>query len=242
MCACYNTQADNNIHQDVNQQSAATNNNAVRRSTRVRIPKIYNVKAVDANEKAVMDELKQLLELNCFTPIEKDELVLNKGDSLIPSHMRCVDKYTADGNYDKTKARLVAGGNHINKQLFPDNGSPTLNDMSVMTLLAYAQQHKLMIHVHDIKSFFVRSTRDTTNGHIYIILNKDVSVTIVKIDNNLKKYMDDKGRIIMRLNNALYGTLDAAKTAYKDLHNLFKAHGFNSFNRDPCLMTTVHKL
>ena len=45
-------------------------------------------------------------------------------------------KYKANGDYDKTKARLVADGRGQDANLNPDKSSPTLQMQSLYTVLA----------------------------------------------------------------------------------------------------------
>ena len=45
-------------------------------------------------------------------------------------------KYKANGDYDYTKARLVADGRGQDAKLYPDKSSPTLQMHSVYTVLA----------------------------------------------------------------------------------------------------------
>jgi len=94
---------------------------------------------LDANDNAIRQELQQLMDMNCFTPLMEEDL--NKKESqniVIPSHMLVKQKYNPDGSYERTKARLVANGSYIDRRLFEDRGSPTLGEATSMALIASA--------------------------------------------------------------------------------------------------------
>ena len=74
--------------------------------------------------RAVKCELKQLSheELNALKPVKE----LPMGIVALGSHMFVTEKRTATGEYDKTKARLVADGSQQDASLYPNKSSPTL--------------------------------------------------------------------------------------------------------------------
>jgi hypothetical protein len=62
-------------------------------------------------------ELAQMVERNVFNPIMKTK----PGDKLINSLVSIKDKYNANGEFDKSKARLVALGNPVDRTMYaPD--------------------------------------------------------------------------------------------------------------------------
>ena len=73
---------------------------------------LTKVKKADWNKEdasnAVKGELKQLLheELNALKPVKS----VPPGAVVLESHMFVTKKYSATGEYEKTKARLVADG------------------------------------------------------------------------------------------------------------------------------------
>ena len=72
--------------------------------------------------KAVKSKLKQLFhkELNALKPVKE----LPMGVVALGSHMFVTEKRTATGEYDKTKARLVADGSQQDASLYPDKSCP----------------------------------------------------------------------------------------------------------------------
>ena len=84
--------------------------------------------------KAVTAELKQLFheDLEALKPVMR----LPPGQVALESHMFVNQKYKANGDYDKTKARLVADGRDQDTKLYLDKSSPTLQMQSLYTVLA----------------------------------------------------------------------------------------------------------
>jgi hypothetical protein len=76
------------------------------------------------NAKAIKIELRMLFEeLKALRPVRR--ATIKGGTKILRSHMFLVEKYLADGTFDKIKARLVADGrDHVSKQGVPDCGYP----------------------------------------------------------------------------------------------------------------------
>ena len=109
----------------------------------------------EETSKAVKSELRQLFreEQHALQPV----MAAPRGVSVLGSHMFVTEKRTATGEYDKTKARLVADGRMQDASLFPDKSSPTLAMQSLMTVLAmYAGMVGWQMAKVDIKGAFVQ--------------------------------------------------------------------------------------
>jgi hypothetical protein len=64
-----------------------------------------------------------------------------------------------------------------------------------------------------------------------------ILVTILaKVAPDIKPYIDGKGRVLVKLTKAMYGTLDAAKIWYDKLTGVLRAMGFEHNKVDPCVM------
>ncbi len=84
---------------------------------------------------AIVGEVVQLFQdLKALKPVYKQDVP--KDAEVLTSHMFVVDKFTADGDYDKKKARMVSHGNKQNAELHPNKSSPTAAIHSLFTVLA----------------------------------------------------------------------------------------------------------
>ena len=70
-------------------------------------------------------------------------------------------KCKANGDYDKTKARLVADGRGQDADLYPDKSSPTLQMQSLYTVMSmYAGMNGYLLAKVDIKGAFVQTSME----------------------------------------------------------------------------------
>jgi hypothetical protein len=103
-------------------------------------------------------EVKQLFkELCALRPVHRSEIVA--GACILTCHLFLVEKYLADGRFDKMKARLVSHGNYQDRNDFPDRSSPTVAIHSVMMVLAaYAGRlDNFEVCKIDVKGAFVQT-------------------------------------------------------------------------------------
>jgi hypothetical protein len=86
------------------------------------------------NTKAIKIELRMLIEeLKALRPVRR--AAIKAGMKILRSHMFLVEKYLADGAFDKIKARLVADGRDQDATMYPNKASPTVAIHSVFTAL-----------------------------------------------------------------------------------------------------------
>jgi hypothetical protein len=106
---------------------------------------------------AIRKELKQLFEeLVAIVPVKRQQIP--KDASILNSHMFLVDKYDAEGKFEKVKARLVADGRDQDPTLYPNKSSPTVAIHSVFAVLGMAvEKHWRIVIKIDIKGAFVQT-------------------------------------------------------------------------------------
>jgi hypothetical protein len=106
---------------------------------------------------AIRKELKQLFEeLVAIVPVKRQQIP--KDASILNSHMFLVDKYNAEGKFEKVKARLVADGRDQDPALYPNKSSPTVAIHSVFAVLGMAaEKHWRIVIKIDIKGAFVQT-------------------------------------------------------------------------------------
>ena len=127
------------------------------------------------------------------------------------------DKYKANGDIDKTKARLVAQGNTQNIEAVGDTHSSTVNPITVMALFNYLATHSsYILSAHDIKHAFllpiVQSGKD-----IYVRIRKDVVARWILKYPYRKEYVNKSGNMFCRLDHYHYSLLEASKEFHDHL-------------------------
>ena len=78
-------------------------------------------------EHVMMKELSQMRDKKVWTPVHMSVLSSTEKHRIIRSQMFLKEKYLPTGVFDKLKARLVAGGNQQDEQLYEDRKSTRLN-------------------------------------------------------------------------------------------------------------------
>ena len=103
-------------------------------------------------KRVIKKKLKQMLDKKVWTPVIASRLSGMERKCIIQSQMFLKEKYLPTGKFEKLKARLVAGGNQQNKDLYDDISSPTVSTSAVMTVFTIAAHEKRKGTVMDIDS------------------------------------------------------------------------------------------
>jgi hypothetical protein len=177
---------------------------------------------------AVVAELDQLIDKCVFSMIETSVNV----KSCIPSKGFVKPKRNANGLITKYKARVAAGGH---RQVVPDgedNSSPTVYTESSLVLLAVsaAKGHKLA--TLDVEGAFLECDIDR---EMFMRLPKDLTEVLIGAHPQYSKFVRPDGGIVVKLNKALYGTIQASRLWYNKLSGILVEDGFRMNDYDKCL-------
>ena len=71
-------------------------------------------------ERVITKELSQMVDKSVWTPVHLHKLTSTEKRGIIRSQMFLKEKYLPTGVFEKLKARLVAGGNQQDKNLYDD--------------------------------------------------------------------------------------------------------------------------
>ena len=164
---------------------------------------------------------------------------------IIRSSMFLKDKYLASGSFDRFKARLVAGGAMQDKTLYENLSSPTAATTSVLTVAAIAAAEGREVVIIDIGRAFLNADMSPTGVLVHMRLNRMMSVhmrldrmmsaILINIDPTYKQYIESSGSMIVQLDKALYGCVEASALWYKDLRDKLIGNGFRQNQYDLCV-------
>ena len=188
----------------------------------------------DEARESISKELKQLWEKRVWTPVDVKKLSSNVRRSIIRSSMFLKQKFDSEGNHDKLKSRLVAGGHMQDKTLYDDLSSPTAALMSVLIVCAIAALEKRKTATVDIGGAYLNADMMTCII-VHMMLDKRMSAMLLEIDESYRKYLTPKGELCVRLDKALYGCVESALMWHKHLTATLKEIGFIQNETDPCL-------
>lgn len=112
-------------------------------------------------ESVILKELGQMLEKKVWTPVDIHRLPREEKARIIRSSMFLKEKFLASGEFEKLKARLVAGGDQQDKTLYEDLSAPTVGTSSVFTLLCIVAHEGRKITVIDISGAYLNADMNT---------------------------------------------------------------------------------
>lgn len=187
-----------------------------------------------AAEEVIIKELIQMIKKGVWTPIDSRILSTTERNRVVKSSMFLKEKYRPTGEFEKLKARLVAGGHMQDKTFYDDLSSLTVGTSSVFTVLIIAAHENRMTAVLDIGGAYLNADMDT-GVTVHMILDKTMSSMLIKIDPKYGKYTDPKGRITVRLDKALYGCVGSASVWNKNLRATLTTFGYERNALDACI-------
>jgi hypothetical protein len=154
------------------------------------------------------------------------------------SHMFMVKKFTAEGEFDKVRARMVANGSKQDPSLHPDKSLPTVVVHSILlclTVAAYNNSYKMA--KIDVKGAFIQT--EIKGPPVYIKCNRCLMKLIIEVLPGLKKYVQKDGVLYCRLLKALYGCMQASKLWFNKLTRVLRHEGYELSPADPCVMRQI---
>ena len=185
---------------------------------------------------AINEEIKSMMDQNVMTPIRYSDIPSSPRRSIIPLHMFLKEKYKSDGTFDKLKARLVANGNFESPSSLSNTYAPTVNPISVMTILNIAASENRLISSYDIKSAFLMTP--VTNGKTYYVkVPANVAQYWIQSYPHLTSFLHSDSSLYFTLNKYLYGLCEAPSRFNDMLHTHLSSAGFQRTQEDACLYT-----
>jgi len=186
-------------------------------------------------------ELQQLfVEKKALQPVRWTELSKEQKHKVIRSHMFLKEKYE-DGAFVKMKARLVADGRMQDRTVYPDHSSPTVKTKSVMTCLKLAVVKGWGLTKIDIAGAYLCADIGE-NDEVFMLLDKTLSSLCEEWMPEVKEYFREDGKLVVKLDKALYGLIQSAKLWYRELSGFLLKRGFTVCPSDQCVFVKKWKV
>ena len=182
----------------------------------------------DAALSVIEKEMKQMIAVSDLSVEEKHRI--------IRSSMFLKEKFLASGEFEKLKARLVAGGNQQDRDLYGDLSAPTVATSSVFTLLSIAAHENRMITVIDISGAFLNADMDTELA-VHMRLDRNMSNIMTKLASHCSHFTDHKGCVVVNVYEALYECVESAALWYENLRASLSDLGYSPNAHDMCVFT-----
>jgi len=185
-------------------------------------------------EEAVTTELVQLFrEKKALVPVHKASLSEDQKKNLVRSHMFVTEKFE-DGKFVKMKGRVVADGRMQDRTVYTNYSAPTAKTRSVMTCLKLAAVKGWDLLKLDVGGAFLCAP--IGEEEVYMILDKDLANKVVTSMPEYSEYLGDDGKLVVRVDKAMYGLIQSAKLWYDELTRLLMSKGFKRSTVDECVL------
>jgi hypothetical protein len=187
----------------------------------------------EASTIVIKAELKMLFEdLKALRCIRRAEI--KAGTKILKSHMFLVEKYLANGEFDKMKARLVADGRDQDAAMYPDKSSPTIAIHSVFTALGLVsgKPWRIVIKI-DIKGAFVKTPMK--GEPVYMRVDPKTSRYVIEMFPRLKEMLESDGCLYTLLLKAMYGCVQASALWYALIRGFVEELGYKCSPTDRCV-------
>ena len=153
-------------------------------------------------------------------------------------HMFTVDKFLADGTFDKCKGCVVLHSNEQDPEMYPDRSSPTVAVHSIFTCLTAAAYNGIReVAKIDVKGAFIQTPMEGPS--VFMHCNRDLTRLIVEVYPDLQKFVRKNGYFYCGLLKALYGYVQASKLWFDKLIKFLKQEGYKQSPIDPCVMRRI---
>ena len=191
----------------------------------------------DAYE-SILKEITAVEAKNVFVPLNPFDLTYQQKQKAIRSFIFMKEKFDAEGKFLKLKSRLTASGNQQDR-IFVENSfgtvsSPTMAMSSLTTILAIAKSEKRHLATIDIGSAYLNA--DMSKENVIMILDSIVAGEYLKVRPDVKNMLTKKGELYVKLDKALYGSLQASKLWFDNISSFLTKLGFKANSNDPCVM------
>ena len=185
-------------------------------------------------ETIIEKELSQMIAKKVWTPVDIRGLSVEEKRRIIRSSIFLKEKFLASGEFEKLKARLVAGGDQQDRTLYDDLSAPTVGTSSVFTLLCIAAHEGRRVTVIDISGAYLNADMNT-GLTVHMRLDKNMTGMMVRLSPVYAKFVGARGCVVVRLDKALYGCVESAALWYENLRESMRTLGYIPYSVDICV-------
>lgn len=191
----------------------------------------------EAKWKAIEAEILQIfVELKALMPVMREDIP--EDAEILRSFIFLVEKFLANGDFDKVKGRIVANGAQQNRALYPNRSSPTVGIHSIMACLAMgAQLENYILSKVDVKGAYLQT--EMTGSPVFMKLDKRLTESVISLLPELKRYVTPEGTLYTKMLKALYGCVQSSRLWYNKLITVLRRLQYEICPVDPCIMRRI---
>jgi hypothetical protein len=188
-------------------------------------------------QKSMFAEITQIDDMGTWTPVLWESLSAEDKRNIIASSMFLKEKFDPEGEFEKLKARLVAGGHLQDRSLYTDSdtSSPSVSLVSVFITSALAAREHRYVVTLDVAGAYLNAIMPRGSKPVLMRLDKLMTSLLLKKRPDYKKYVRSDGTMVVRLNKALYGCIESAKLWYNTISKFLISLGYSENPLDNCV-------
>ena len=178
---------------------------------------------------SIRKEVRGLIDKNVFSVISSS--IDLRGKEVIPMSLFLTMK--RDGTL---KSRVVAGGHRQRFYDMSKTSSPAVSNQGLFSTISIGATEKRKFMTMDINQAYLRADIDE---EIYMWIDKNVAAEIIAIQPEQKVFLTEGGKLLVKLNKALYGLVQSGKLWYEKVSSWLISRGFVANKMDPCIFNRV---
>ena len=197
----------------------------------------------DAALSAIRKELTSIHKTGTLQGVDYSRLSPAIRSKAIRSMLLFKEKYYPNGEFEKLKARVVAGGDQQDRELYSTSqtSSPTVATEVLMMVATIAAHEKRHVVTADVTSAFLRGKFDKDATPVIMRLDKELADVLVDIEPSYRKFQRDNGSVYCRLMRPLYGLVEAAKLWHDEITRTLLEEGFTQNPYDQCTYNRMYR-
>jgi hypothetical protein len=185
-------------------------------------------------------EVTQIVERGTLKPTHMSDLSSQQRQKIISTLVLHTGKRDSRNNFIKLKTRVCARGDLEDKSTYESLYAPTVNQNSVLSLLAIAAYENRYLEIIDLVGAFLYI--DVVEGsETYVEFNSFVTEILIELRPQWKEFVGKEGKMICLLGKSLYGICQAPSNLYRDITKTVTDLGFLRNPKDPCVFNKVVK-
>lgn len=178
--------------------------------------------------KSMHKEMLQLHDKKVFHPVHWKDLSPTQRKGVLRSHLFIKKKRD-----NSIKSRFVGGGN---KQLrafaMVDTNSPTVTTEALFSTIAIDAFEGRHVATMDIEGAYLHADMV---GDVYLNIEPILADILCDIDRSYSSFRNSDGRMLVKLDKALYGCIESARLFYDLLSNVLLSLGYEKNPYDQCI-------
>lgn len=192
----------------------------------------------NAAKVAGMEEMRQLIDTGAIKPTRPSSLTELQKKHVIRGFTFFKEKYLPNGQFERLKARCVAGSNAQYRDLLGETSAPTVDLASVFTVLNIAAHKDMLLESVDIKGAYLHAEAQKlgdSDDYQVMRLDSGSASMLVAAFPEFSEYLLPDGTMLVELRKSLYGLVESALRWYATLASVLKELDYTCTKADPCV-------